>query len=116
MKEGRKECFNNAPIQTYWLWDGEQGDIVFNNAVNPFCVWLYGISHMAKYPQRGNVLLPPHGLLFPISSKGSSTTPYPGHCNTGFGALAGMRNTSMGDHIIVHTMAFVTLVLYHWLE
>ena len=38
--------------------------------------------------ERGNPL-PPHGLLFPISSKGSFTT---------------------------HTTAFVTQVVEHWLE
>ena len=37
-----------------------------------FYVRLYGVSHMVKYhsdSERGN-LLPPHVLLFPISSKG----------------------------------------------
>ena len=38
-----------------------------------FYLRLYGVRHMVKYhsdSERGNTL-PPHGLLFPISSKGS---------------------------------------------
>ena len=45
--------------------------------------------------ERGN-LLPPHGLLFPISSKGSficiKNNTYHNHCYTSRGALAGTRN------------------------
>ena len=44
---------------------------------------------------RGN-LLPPHRLLFPISSKGSFICIIPDR--------------------ITHTMAFVTPVVDHWLE
>ena len=43
------------------------------DALNTFYLWLYGISHMVKGhsdSERGNPL-PPHRLLFPISSKGS---------------------------------------------
>ena len=55
-KEGRKE-----------------GNVLFNDALNTFYLRLYDISHMVKDhsdSERGNPL-PPHGLLFPISSKGS---------------------------------------------
>ena len=45
--------------------------------------------------ERGNPLLP-HGLLFPISSKGSFIYTIPDR--------------------IVHTTAFVTPVVDHWLE
>ena len=38
--------------------------------------------------------LPPHGLLFPISSKGFICT-YHGLCYTSRGALAGTRNSSI---------------------
>ena len=54
MKEGRK-CF------------------LFNDALNTFYLRLYGVGHIVKDhsdSERGN-LLPPHGLLFPINSKGS---------------------------------------------
>ena len=46
--------------------------------------------------ERGNLLLP-HGLLFPISSKGFFYIP---------------QTTDR----ITHTMAFVTPVMEHWLE
>ena len=42
--------------------------------------------------ERGNPL-PPHGLLFPISSKVST---YHGFCYTSRGALTGTRKSSMG--------------------
>ena len=43
------------------------------DALNTCYLWLYGIGHMVKDhsdSERGNPLMP-HGLLFPISSKGS---------------------------------------------
>ena len=52
--------------------------------------------------ERGNPL-PPHGLLFPISSKvllyassNRQDNTYHGLCHTSRGALAGMRYSSMG--------------------
>ena len=52
--------------------------------------------------EKGNPL-PPHGLLFPINSKGSFISPsysqdsiYHGLCYTSRGALAGKRNSSIG--------------------
>ena len=50
-----------------------EGNILFNDTLNTFYLWLYGIRHMVEDhsdSKRGNPL-PPHGLLFPISSKGS---------------------------------------------
>ena len=47
--------------------------VLFNDALNTFYLWLHGIRHMVKEhsdSERGN-LLPPHGLLFLINSKGS---------------------------------------------
>ena len=55
-KEGRKE-----------------GNVLLNDALNTFYLRLYGVRHMVNDysdSERGNPL-PPHGLLFPISSKGS---------------------------------------------
>ena len=54
---------------------------LFNNSLNTFYLWLYGVRHMVKDhldSERGN-LLPPHGLLYPISNKGSfiCTIPQP---------------------------------------
>ena len=49
------------------------GNVLFNDALNTFYLRLYGVGHMVKDhsdSERGN-LLPPHGLLFLINSKGS---------------------------------------------
>ena len=46
--------------------------VLFNDALNTFYLRLYGVGHMVKDhldSERGNPL-PPHELLFPISSKG----------------------------------------------
>ena len=51
----------------------KEGNVLFNNALNIFYLRLYGVRHMVKDhsdSEKGN-LLPPHRLLFPISSKGS---------------------------------------------
>ena len=46
-------------------------NVLFNDTLNAFYLWLYGVGHMVNYysdSERGNLLLP-HGLLFPINSK-----------------------------------------------
>ena len=51
----------------------KEGNILFNDALNTFCLRLYGVGHMVNDhsdSERGNPL-PPHWLLFPINSKGS---------------------------------------------
>ena len=80
-------------------------NVLFNDALNTFYLRLYGIGHMVKDysdSERGN-LLPPHGLLVPISCKGSfictitqTGSTYHSLCYTSRGALAGTRNSSMG--------------------
>ena len=55
------------------IWQRKEGNVLFNDALNTFYLRLYGVRHMVKYhtdSERGNPL-PPHGLLFPIYSKGS---------------------------------------------
>ena len=77
----------------------KEGNVWLNNALNTFSLRLYGIIHMVKDhsdSQRVS-LLPPHGLLFPISSKGFIYMHHP-------------------TDRITHTMAFVTPVVEHWLE
>ena len=62
-----------------------------------FILQLYGVGHMVKNhsdSERGN-LLPPHGLLFPINSKGSFICTIPQ---------------------TAHTTAFVIPVMEHRLE
>ena len=51
----------------------KEGTVLFNDALNTFYLWLYGVRHMLKNHldrEKGNPL-PPHMLLFSISSKGS---------------------------------------------
>ena len=51
----------------------KEGNVLFNDALNTFYLWLYGIRHMVKGHsdnEKGNPL-PPHRLLFPINGKGS---------------------------------------------
>ena len=59
--------------------DSERGNfpissnVLFNDALNTFYLRLYGVTHLVKDhsdSEKGNPLTP-HGLLFPISSKGS---------------------------------------------
>ena len=51
----------------------KEGKCLINDALDTFYLRLYGVKHMVKDhsdSERGNLLLP-HGLLFPINSKGS---------------------------------------------
>ena len=51
----------------------KEGNVLFKDTLNTFYLRLYGVRHMVKDhsdSERGNPLSP-HGLLFPISSKGS---------------------------------------------
>ena len=76
----------------------KEGNVLFNDALNTFYLRLYGVRHMVSDhsdSERGNPL-PPHRLLFPISSKGSFIC-------------------TITDKI-AHTTAFVTPVVEHWLE
>ena len=79
--------------QHYWRYKRAR-NVLFNDPLNTFYLRLYGVRHMVKYhtdSERGN-LLPPHGLLFPISIKGSFIC------------------------IIPHTTAFGIPVVEHWLK
>ena len=86
-------------------WIKEEGNVVFNDAINTFYLRLYGVRYMAKDhsdSERGNPL-PPRKLLFPISSKGllyasyhRQDNTYHGFCYNSRGALAGTINGSMG--------------------
>ena len=75
----------------------KEGNVLFNDALNTFYLRLYGVRYMVKDhsdSETGNPLLP-HGLLFPISTKGSFI---------------------YISERIAHTMTFVTPVVEHWLE
>ena len=54
--------------------EGRNIYVLFNDSLNTFYLQLHGIGHMVKDhsdKDRGNLMLPLHGLLFSISSKGS---------------------------------------------
>ena len=60
----------------------KEGNVLFNDALNTFYLRLYGVRDMVNDhsdSEKGNPL-PPHKLLFLISSKGSliCTTPQTG--------------------------------------
>ena len=77
----------------------KEGNVLFIDALNTFYLRLYAVGHMVKDhsdSERGNPL-PPHGLLFPISSKVFFYMHHP-------------------SDRITHTTAFVTPVMEHWLE
>ena len=60
-------------LQNVFCRGRKEGNVLFNDALNTFYLRLYGVRHMVKDhsdSERGNPL-PPHRLLFPISSKGS---------------------------------------------
>ena len=116
MSEGRKEgivLFNNT-LNTFYLRlygvkhmvkdhsDRErgrkEGNVLFNNTLNTFYLRLYGVRHMVKDhtdSEIGNPLLP-HGLLFPINSKGSIICTIP--------------------QTALHIAQTVTPVVEHWLD
>ena len=76
--EGRK-CFICSVVRIdlnmsrpHWA-TRKEGNVLFNAALNTFYLRLYGVRHIVKDhsdSETGNPL-PPRGLLFPISSKGS---------------------------------------------
>ena len=91
----------------------KEGNVLFNDALNTFCLQLYGVRYNYGKDhsdnKKGN-LLSPHGLLFPISSKGSFMCITHSLCYTSRVALAGTRNNSMSppwwiDLMTHHTMS-----------
>ena len=52
----------------------KERNVSFNNTVNTFYLRLHGVKYMVKEQSnstRGKLMMPLHGLLFSISSKGS---------------------------------------------
>ena len=80
---------------------GEEGRKCFNDALNTFYLWLYGVRHMVKdhsdscrhmgYSFRLAAMV----LLYASSHRQDKT--YHSLCYTSCGALAGTRNSSMGS-------------------
>ena len=66
-------CFDFLLIVGVVIDQERKRNVLFNDALNTFYLRLYGVGHVVKDhsdSERGNPL-PPHGLLFPINSKGS---------------------------------------------
>ena len=86
IQEGRKDMFYFTTHSTHFIYGYMASDI-------------YMVKDHSD-SERGNPL-PPHGLLFRISSKGSficiMDNTYHGHCYTIRGALYGTRNNTMKD-------------------
>ena len=64
------KCFEKITYMNILL---KEGNVLFSDELNTFYLRLYGVRHMVKDhsdSEMGNPL-PPHRLLFPISSKGS---------------------------------------------
>ena len=64
---------NGYKSKHFILENGIEENVLFNDTLNTLYLRLYGVRHTVKDhsdSKRGNPL-PPHGLLFPISSKGS---------------------------------------------
>ena len=70
MKEGNVFLTTHS---THFIYDCIGiGNVLFNDALNTFYLWLYGVRHMVtdhSDSEKGNPL-PPHRLLFPINSNG----------------------------------------------
>ena len=51
----------------------QEGNVLINDALNMFYLRLYNVGHMVEDHSDSEIgnPLPPHGLLFPINSKGS---------------------------------------------
>ena len=63
-------CFG---VFNFFYLDVRERNVLFNDALNTFYLRLYAVRHMVKDhsdSEKGNPL-PPHRLLFPISSKDS---------------------------------------------
>ena len=85
-------------IQTWSISDHRRKEMSYLTTDSTHFIYGYMASDIVKDhsdSERGNPL-PPHGLRFPINSKGSFI------CNNPVG--------------IIHTTAFVTPVMEHWLE
>ena len=53
-----------------WIMRLREGNVLFNDALNTFYLWLYGVVLIVKIhknSERENPLPPIHGLLFSIS-------------------------------------------------
>ena len=86
-------------VQSQPLTINNEGNVLFNDALNTFYLRLYGVGHMVKDQsdsKRGKPLLrlAARVLLYAPSHRQDST--YHSLCYASRGSLAGTRNSSMG--------------------
>ena len=107
----RKED-SSLDVASQWLSAGptsynqctKEGNILFNDTLNTFYLWLYGVGHMVKdHSVREETRCHHMGYSFQLTAKVLLYAPshiqdstYHSLCYTSCGALAGTRNSSMG--------------------
>ena len=108
---------------SYQHWNGserrkegrKEGNVLFNDALNTFYIRLYGVGHMVEDhsdSERGNPL-PPHRLLFPISSKGYIICTYHRHDSTyHILCFALLRFLFIYLYLLIYTCIFTYLFIY----
>ena len=100
----------------------KEGNVLINEALNTFYLWLYGIGHIVKetlsHPYMGySFWLAARGLLYSPSQRQYST--HHSLCYTSCRALAGTRNSSVGppwriDLTTHRTVRTVQLQLHYY--
>ena len=90
----------------WWECRRKEGNVLFNDALNTFYLWLYSVTHMVKdhsdseweetpcHHMSYSFRLAARVLLYASSHRQDNT--YHSLCYTRHEALAGMRNSSMG--------------------
>ena len=119
----------HSSIMIWFIWlllcctlhthtDRKEGNVLFNNTLNTFYLWLYDIRHMVKnhsYMERGNPVphmgysswLAARVILYASSHRQDNT--YHKLCYTSCGPLAGMRNSPMGSPWRIDTTTHRTM-------
>ena len=116
---GFNRVFNRESVRVYYKYISwqcmyrKEGNVLINNALSTFYLWLYGILHMVKDHLAKEETCCLHIgysfcfaariLLYAPSHRQDST--YHSFCYTSLGALAGTRNSSMGPLMNLRTMS-----------
>ena len=70
--ELKKSMLQNPELKTLKThWRRKEGNVLFEDALNIFYLWLHGVRHIVKNHSDYKTRNPLHGLRFAISSKGS---------------------------------------------
>ena len=86
---------STSALAVFRILSLERGNVLFNDALNTFYLRLYGVRHMVKdHSDSYSFRLTARVLIYASSHRQEST--YHSLCYTSRGALAGMRNSSMG--------------------